>query len=115
MLLSTNTQLMQHPSLLASIANSSADHVTYLLEGTVNGAGAAIKWATDQWGEEDLTPQLASWLSTVETPPVFINTIGGLGSPFWRSEQNPYFLPNGQVEPSLPEKAVAIVESILFL
>lgn len=114
-LLSTGTQLMQHPSLLASIANSSADHVTYLLEGTVNGAGAAIKWAANQWGEPDMSTFLADWLSTVETPPVFINTIGGLGSPFWRSEQNPYFLPNERAEPSLPEKAVAIVESILFL
>ena len=114
-LLSTNTQLMQHPSLLASIANSSADHVTYLLEGTVNGAGAAIKWAADQWGEADVTPQLADWLSSVDTPPVFINTIGGLGSPFWRSEQNPHFLDNGTTEPSRAEQAVAIVESILFL
>jgi glycerol kinase len=114
-LLSTNSQLMYHPSLLASIANSNADHVTYLLEGTVNGAGAAIKWAADQWGEPDLTTHLAEWLSTVETPPVFINTIGGLGSPFWRSEQNPYFLVNGPVENSLAEQSVAIVESILFL
>ncbi|MCA9918559.1 MAG: hypothetical protein KC445_11440 [Anaerolineales bacterium] len=114
-LLSTSTRLMQHPNLLASIANSSADHVTYLLEGTVNGAGAAIKWAADEWREPDLTTQLADWLNTVETPPVFINTIGGLGSPFWRSEQNPHFLQNGRSEPTLPEKAVAILESIIFL
>lgn len=114
-LLSTGTQLMQHPSLLASIANSSETHVTYLLEGTVNGAGAAIKWAADQWGEPNLTPNLSAWLDTVKSPPVFINTIGGLGSPFWRSEQNPYFLHNGQPEPSLEAKAVAIIESILFL
>ncbi|WP_420643199.1 FGGY family carbohydrate kinase [Candidatus Leptofilum sp.] len=114
-LLSTNTQLMQHPSLLASIANSSDDHVTYLLEGTVNGAGAAIKWAADQWQEPNMTAHLAEWLSEVEAPPIFINTIGGLGSPFWRSEQNPRFLSNGQSEPSLGEQAVAIIESILFL
>lgn len=110
-LLSTGTQLMHHPSLLASIANSSETHVTYLLEGTVNGAGAAIHWAADQWTQPDLTPRLETWLSEVETPPIFINTIGGLGSPFWRSEQNPYFLGEG----SLEEKVVAIVESIVFL
>ena len=46
---------------------------------------------------------------------MFINTIGGLGSPFWRSEQNPHFLDNGTAEPSRAEQAVAIVESILFL
>lgn len=114
-LLSTGVQLMHHPSLLASIANSSEAHVTYLLEGTVNGAGAAIKWASDQWGGLDLTANLERWLSEVKTPPVFINTIGGLGSPFWRSEQNPYFLAGGSDESTLEEKAVAIVESILFL
>ncbi|GJM40829.1 MAG: glycerol kinase [Ardenticatenaceae bacterium] len=114
-LLSTNGQLMYHPSLLGGIANSSATHVSYLLEGTVNGAGAAIQWAADQWGEEDLTANLENWLSEIETPPIFINTIGGLGSPFWRSEQNPYFLFNEGTEATVPEKTVAIVESILFL
>lgn len=114
-LLSTGTQLMHHPSLLASIANSSDDHVTYLLEGTVNGAGAAINWAADQWGQPDLIAKLAHWLNRVETPPVFINTIGGLGSPFWNSEQNPYFLGEGSDESSLEEKTVAIIESIIFL
>jgi glycerol kinase len=114
-LLSTGVQLMQHPSLLASIANSSAAHVTYLLEGTVNGAGAAIKWAAEQWGKPDLTADLAGWLEEVKTPPIFINTIGGLGSPFWRSEQNPYFLGGNLEERSIQEKTVAIVESILFL
>lgn len=114
-LLSTGVNLMHHPSLLASIANSSETDVTYLLEGTVNGAGAAIKWAADQWGQPDLTTHLERWLSEVKTPPVFINTIGGLGSPFWRSEQNPYFLENGAGNASLEEKAVAIIESILFL
>jgi len=114
-LLSTGVQLMHHPSLLASIANSSDTHITYLLEGTVNGAGAAIKWAADQWGKLDLTDNLERWLSEVKTPPVFINTVGGLGSPFWRSEQNPYFLEDSSGDSSLEEKAVAIVESILFL
>ncbi len=114
-LLSTGVQLMHHPSLLASIANSSATRVTYLLEGTVNGAGAAIKWAADQWGKQDLAAGLELWLREVHEPPVFINTVGGLGSPFWRSEQNPYFLENGSGEATLQAKAVAIVESILFL
>jgi glycerol kinase len=114
-LLSTGTQLMQHPSLLASIANSSEKQVAYLLEGTVNGAGAAINWAAEQWGETNLIANLEQWLTEVKTPPVFINTIGGLGSPFWRSEQNPYFLATAAGEHSVPEKTVAIVESILFL
>ncbi|MCA9901544.1 MAG: hypothetical protein KC433_25350, partial [Anaerolineales bacterium] len=87
----------------------------YLLEGTVNGAGAAIKWVAERWGGQDLTPNLERWLSDVKTPPVFINTIGGLGSPFWRSEQNPYFLAENSQKSTVAEEAVAIVESILFL
>ncbi|MBK8901243.1 MAG: hypothetical protein IPM53_08675 [Anaerolineaceae bacterium] len=114
-LLSTGTQLIHHPSLLASIANSSANAVSYLLEGTVNGAGAAINWAAEQWNQPDLSQALDRWLAEITAPPVFINTIGGLGSPFWRSEQNPYFLAEGAAEHSLPAKAVAVVESILFL
>ena len=114
-LLSTGDQLIHHPSLLSSIANSNEDHVTYLLEGTVNGAGAAIKWASDRWNVPNLSRKIGTWLDEVETPAVFINTIGGLGSPFWRSEQNPYFLNESTEEHSIEEKAVAIVESILFL
>jgi glycerol kinase len=110
-LLSTGAQLIRHPSLLVSIANSSEKNASYLLEGTVNGAGAAINWAIEQWNEPDLVSNLAQWLEEVVSPPIFINTIGGLGSPFWRSEQNPYFLGSG----SIGDKAVAIIESILFL
>ncbi len=118
-LLPTGSQLMHHPNLLASIANSSEDHVTYLLEGTINGAGAAIKWASEQWEEPDLISRLSYWLAQIKCPPIFINTIGGLGSPFWNSEQKPYFLGEEADETasdiSVAEKSVAIVESIIFL
>lgn len=114
-LLATGTQLIYHPSLLASIANSNVSDVTYLLEGTVNGAGAALKWASEQWDQPDLSQHLEAWLEEVADPPVFINTIGGLGSPFWRSEQNPYFLHSQMNEAALEAKTVAVVESILFL
>jgi glycerol kinase len=114
-LLPTGNQLIHHPSLLASIANSSEDRITYLLEGTINGAGAAIKWAADQWNQPDLIPNLSHWLTQIDNPPLFINTIGGLGSPFWNSEQNPYFIGESSGDYLLEEKAVAIVESIIFL
>lgn len=114
-LLSAGTQLIHHPSLLASIANSSQEQITYLLEGTVNGAGAAINWAADQWDQPDLITNMAQWLAEVKSPPVFINTVGGLGSPFWNSVQNPYFLGEDAGQWLLEEKAVAIIESIIFL
>ncbi len=111
-LLPTGNHPIHHPRLLASIANSKNDSATYVLEGTVNGAGAAIKWAADQWGEPDLSRQLEGWLQKVENPPIFVNTIGGLGSPLWEEGPPPAFYP---ADGTLAEKAVAVVESIIFL
>ncbi len=110
-LLPTGNEPIHHPRLLASIANSNFDSATYLLEGTVNGAGAAIQWAADAWGYPNLSHDLEAWLKSVKDPPLFINTIGGLGSPLWREGPKPYF----SKECSISEKAVAIVESIIFL
>ncbi|MEM8857358.1 MAG: FGGY family carbohydrate kinase [Chloroflexota bacterium] len=110
-LLPTGSKPIHHPRLLASIANSNFESATYMLEGTVNGAGAAIQWAADTWEIPDLSHQLEDWLREVEEPPLFINTIGGLGSPLWRDGPEPTF----SRESSTAEKAVAIVESIIFL
>jgi glycerol kinase len=110
-LLPTGKRLIDHPRLLASIATSTATHATYLLEGTVNSAGAAIQWAAEKWSEPNLTQQLAHWLAEVTDPPIFVNTIGGLGSPLWSDAPPPYFIGDG----TLAEKTVAIVESIVFL
>ena len=110
-LLATGNRPIHHPRLLASIANSDAESATYLLEGTVNSAGAALTWAEESWGVENLSMQLGDWLTSVKEPPVFMNTIGGLGSPLWKEGPAPHFIGDGDI----PEKAVAIVESFLFL
>ncbi|MFK7801513.1 MAG: FGGY family carbohydrate kinase [Anaerolineae bacterium] len=110
-LLPTGNQPIHHPRLLASIANSDSQSATYLLEGTVNGAGSAIQWAAEEWNEPDLSNNLEQWLKEVEHPPIFINTIGGLGSPMWEEGPKPYF----SEECTMAEKSVAIVESIIFL
>ena len=110
-LLATGNRPIHHPRLLASIANSNKDGATYLLEGTVNSAGAALNWASEQWDVPNISGRLAQWLADVDTPPIFINTIGGLGSPHWIDGPAARFIGDGTVA----EKAVAIVESILFL
>ncbi|MEM7333846.1 MAG: FGGY family carbohydrate kinase [Chloroflexota bacterium] len=110
-LLPTGDRPIHHPRLLASIANSNASDATYLLEGTVNGAGAAIQWAVEQWNQPDIIEHLAQWLVEVEEPPIFVNTIGGLGSPMWTEGPAPHFSEEG----TIAEKAVAIIESIAFL
>ena len=116
-LLPTGNSPIHHPRLLASVANSNSESATYLIEGTVNGAGAAIQWAAEEWNQPNLSHNLEQWLKEVETPPVFVNTIGGLGSPMWEEGPKPYFIPNPDAagDPTTAEKAVAIVESIIFL
>ncbi|MCK5923511.1 MAG: hypothetical protein KAG66_21425, partial [Methylococcales bacterium] len=110
-LLPTGERPVHHPRLLTSIANSNEQTTTYLLEGTVNGAGSAINWASKQWDIPDLITPLPQWLTEVQNPPLFINTIGGLGSPIWKEGNPPHFVGDG----SIAEKSVAIIESIIFL
>ena len=111
MLLATGNRPIHHPRLLASIANSNSKGATYLLEGTVNSAGAALNWAAEQWNVPNISEQLAQWLVDVEAPPIFINTIGGLGSPHWIDGPAAHFIGEG----TIAQKAVAIIESVLFL
>ena len=84
----------------------------WLLEGTVNGAGSAIDWAQVQWPVADLFDQLPHWLASQTSPPIFINTVGGLGSPWWSDAVPPYFL-DEIAEPAA--RYVGIIESIVFL
>ncbi|MFI4867971.1 MAG: FGGY family carbohydrate kinase [Steroidobacterales bacterium] len=98
--------------LLASVLLSDRDHALYSLEGTVNGAGAAIS----RFAADSGVPESSLWRELEQRPPggalpVYINAIGGLGSPYWRAEQRSYFIGEG----STLERFAAVVESILFL
>ncbi len=103
--------LIRHPRLLSSLASSGLDWNEYTIEGTVNGAGAALSWAEEHWSIPDITLHLPGWLEQVMEPPVFLNTIGGLGSPWWKPGPAPVLVGDGTPE----ERAVAVVESILFM
>ncbi len=101
-----------HPNLLAGISQSSADSAEYYFEGTVNGAGAALAWAERRFEVSDIEPDLPGWLAAIEAPPVFLNTVGGLGAPWWRPGPEPAFL---ETPESTAAALVAVVESIAFL
>ena len=98
--------------LLAGISQSNEQSASYYVEGTVNGAAAALEWAAGQyevtWAEE----KLAEWLEEITAPALFINTVGGLGAPWWRAGPVPHFLDEHL---SAPEAMVAVIESIIFL
>jgi glycerol kinase len=98
--------------LLAGISQSNDDDGQYYFEGTVNGAAAAVKTIAQRYGVEDIKAGLPAWLARIDSPTLFINTVGGLGAPWWRSGPDAYFLD----EPGdAGEALVAVVESIVFL
>jgi glycerol kinase len=98
--------------LLASVLIADADSALYSLEGTVNGAGAAISaFALDAGvAEARLWPQLEA-LPPQHSLPLYINGVGGLGSPYWRAQQSSYFIGDG----SVLQRFASVVESIAFL
>ena len=87
------------------------DELTYVLEGTVNGAGSALAWWQEQSGLKDIEQQMPHWLQRTKEPPLFINGISGVGSPYWAPQVESRFI--GAGEPW--QQAVAVIESIVFL
>ncbi len=98
--------------LLAGIARSDAQRADYYLEGTVNGAGAALDWAAAHLAVTDVAAQLPQWLATVHEPPLFLNTVAGLGAPWWQAGPEPQFVGTPR---SVAEAMAGVAESILFL
>jgi glycerol kinase len=111
-LLPTDSPCTRPDGLLAGISYSNEQSGSYYIEGTVNAAASALEWASHSYGLLDFEQRLPGWLDTIKAPTLFINTIGGLGSPWWQDGPAAYFLDAGV---SGPEAMVAVIESILFL
>jgi glycerol kinase len=91
-----------------------ADAPQYVVEGTVNGAGSALATFAQTQGIADVGAALeAAWQdeNDVGFDLVFLNGVGGLGSPDWRSDFHSRFVGDGRPEQQL----VAVAESIVFL
>jgi len=103
------------PGLLRSVAWRDATRTLIVLEGTVNGAGAALDWLAARVGRpvETLLERADPWLDGVQDPPLFINGVGGLGAPYWRPDCPVRF--EGEAEGDVAASTVAVVESIAFL
>ncbi len=101
-------------NLLASITYSSEHKKEYALEGTVNGAGSAMTWAESEWNIADI--ETVAWKGANEVP-IFLNTIGGLGSPYWQADITPRFKDiNKDHEDYSDEQCMAaLMESVVFL
>jgi len=103
------------PGLLCSVAWQDSRQALSVLEGTVNGAGAAISWLAERTGtaEKALLDAAADWLEGITAPPLFINGVGGLGAPWWDARCPVRF--EGEHAGGLAAQAVAVIESIVFL
>ncbi len=97
--------------LLRSVVHWS-DAPQHVVEGTVNGAGSALAAFAQRHGIADVAPVLqAHWTGDAPGDVVFLNGVGGLGSPDWRAA-----FPSRFVGDASPERQlVAIGESIVFL
>ncbi|HUW98155.1 MAG TPA: FGGY family carbohydrate kinase [Acidiferrobacter sp.] len=97
--------------LLWSIAFQDDQESVSVVEGTVNGAGAALTWGSAALPYPDLALHCDSLLANADPRPFFLNTVGGLGSPYWLPDVAPRFAGDG----TIPAKAAAIIESVIFL
>ena len=107
--------------MLGGLSVSDAESCEYLYEGTVNGCGSAMKWASAQFGlSTDDLQNLEHWMYDHSSPPVFVNLVGGVGSPWWIEQGESYWcdhegnrIDHQQLSPS--NAMVAVAESIVFL
>jgi glycerol kinase len=112
-ILRTLPQYKSCANQLSGIAYSDNKTVQYVREATINGAGSALSWLEKKYNINDIVENLSDWLETVDEPPLFINTVGGLGSPWWRQDVQPYF-----IDADLNNEGalvVAVIESIIFM
>jgi len=97
--------------MLGGVVYEDADTKIQVIEGTVNGAGNALDWFKREFDCVDLESHLEQWLEEVDNPPLFVNGVSGVGSPYWLSNLESRFYG----EADLVAMAVGLIESIVFL
>lgn len=104
---------LRAPPLLTSVIRADATHFDCVLEGTVNGAGAALAWFEETQGAaaERLLALLDTAALTDTEAPFFLNGVAGLGSPFWKPDFESRFAGEG----SELQQCRAVLESVAFL
>jgi glycerol kinase len=110
--------------LLGSVLSRSGDRAIYSLEGTVNGAGSAVSWfcAQERCTEAPLWAALETLPDAIDLP-LFLNGIGGLGSPWWRVEVESRYVgevattgkPPTAIAPATLQRFAALIESVAFM
>jgi len=97
--------------LLCSLSAIDTQQSLTVAEGTVNACASALDWLWEQEHKSLSIEEMEQALLTVSMPPVFHHRITALGSPYWLPAGESFF----SAPATLPEKAVAVIESIVFL
>lgn len=88
----------------------------WALEGSVHGAASALNWLERQHGVSLPHERWQTLRQDVVTPPLFLNSIDGLGSPWWQPGPEPGFVGADEAKTQPPEALLlAALESIAFL
>ncbi len=101
------------PPLLTSVIRADSRHSDFVLEGSVNGAGAAIDWLERHQGAaaDRLLALLDDEALADDGAPFFLNGVAGLASPFWRPDFESSFVGEG----TDLQLCRAVLESVAFL
>ncbi len=104
---------LRAPPLLTSVIRADDRHYDFALEGSVNGAGAALTWLAHHQGSatERMLSLLDSAPLTDDDAPFFLNGVAGLASPFWKPDFESRFVGEG----SELQQCRSVLESVAFL
>ena len=107
------TEALHAPPLLTSLIRADGQHADFVLEGSVNGAGAALAWLEHHQGAaaDRLLALLGNAELADEGAPFFLNGVAGLASPFWVPDFETRFVGDG----SDLQQCRAVLESVAFL
>jgi glycerol kinase len=99
--------------LLKSIVWHDSKTPVQVLEGSINGCGSALTQMGAELGidTETVIACAKEWLEESISPPLFLNGVSGLGSPYWVADYPSQWVGSG--EPW--QMMVAVLESIVFL
>ena len=107
----TKVQATVADTLLTGVVYKDTKTSVHVVEATVNGAGNALQWFKQYYNYKDLEQQLHGWFKQDPSEILFINGIAGLASPFWIPKFESYFVGEGNIS----NKAIALLESVIFL
>ncbi len=104
---------LRAPPLLTSVVRADDAHYDFVLEGTVNGAGAALSWLERHQGAaaDRMLALLDAASLADDGAPFFLNGVAGLGSPYWNPDFESRFVGEG----SELQQCRAVLESVAFL